>query len=156
MHEKRPKGNPEPISRLLAGGKAAPALGERLKDLIIWQQWEQVVGATIASRTRPVRCIGGVLTVVVSGGPWMQQLGFMKADLLARINGLFGEERIRELVFRTGSISQNNRMASTVALSLKPLSVCQQNWIREQVATAEDEDLRRAFQTLMESHYRRQ
>ena len=50
---KRPKGRPELLGSLLHKSFDGTGLGERLKDLVIWQHWEQVVGAAIARRARP-------------------------------------------------------------------------------------------------------
>jgi len=58
MLTKRPKGSPEKLGRLLSKNILTPALGARLKELVIWQSWEQVVGTVIASRAQPLRMIG--------------------------------------------------------------------------------------------------
>ncbi|MCE1227859.1 MAG: DUF721 domain-containing protein, partial [Geobacteraceae bacterium] len=113
MAGKRPKGSPERISRLLTGSGLNPELGARLKDLVIWESWDQAVGPAIAARTRPLRLVGGVLTVVVASGPWMQQLSFMKTELRDRINTTLGDERVREIVLKAGRIQQDGGVTET-------------------------------------------
>jgi len=151
---KRPKGRPEPLGGLLRSSLNGTALGERLKDLAIWQHWEQVVGATIARRARPLRLSGGVLTVLVGSAPWMQQLSFMKDDLVARLNSCLGEERVRELVLKSGRMSEEQHDAEAVQHDTRPLTDAERAWIEEQVATVSDAELQEQFRLLMENHYR--
>lgn len=154
MAGKRPKGSPERIGRLL-NATAGSALAVRLKDLVIWQEWERAVGPAIAARTRPLRISGGVLTILVASGPWMQQLSFMKAELCARINGQLGEERVREIVLKSGRIQQEPEREHGPGRAVLPqLSSQQQSWISSQVAEVKDREVALALQQLMETHYR--
>lgn len=154
MAGKRPKGRPEPLASLLRSGFAATGLGERLKDLAIWQRWEQVVGPAIARRAKPLRLSGGVLTVVVGSAPWMQQLSFMKADLLAKLNSSLGEERIREIVLRSGTVNEPYSSEEEVQPAARSLSQEEHDWIAQQVGAVGDHELQCEFRSLMEQHYR--
>jgi hypothetical protein len=154
MAGKRPKGSPERIGRLLAGKGVSTTLGPRLKDLVIWQIWDQAVGEAIAGRTRPLRLVGGVLTVTVASGPWMQQLSFMKDELCQRINGCLGESRVKEIVLKAGSLKREQEPEQEPRRQPKPLSAQQQASITQQTVSVEDEGLRLSLQSLMESYYR--
>lgn len=155
MAGKRPKGNPERVGRLLAGVAVSPALGARLKDLAIWQLWDKAVGGAIAGRAQPLRMTGGVLTVQVSNGPWMQQLSFMKLELRDRINTLLGEERIKEIVLKSGRIKPEVEQPEEAQLPLRQLSEQQQEWIRQQLTDVHDPELHQTLHDLMELHFRR-
>lgn len=152
--KKRPKGRPELLGNLLHTSFSGTGLGERLKDLLIWQHWERVVGAAIARRARPLRLSGGVLTVVVASAPWMQQLTFLKADLLERLNASLGEERIREIVLRSGPVVASVEPEAEVLPVARQLSPEEDAWISQQVGDLGDEELQRQFRALMERHYR--
>jgi len=154
MAGKRPKGSPERISKLLTGPGLNPELGARLKDLVIWESWDQAVGVAIAGRARPLRLVGGVLTVVVASGPWMQQLSFMKTELRERINTLLGNERVKEIVLRAGRIHHDTGITEAERPAPKPLSAQQQAQIATQVSGLEDAELRQSLQSLMELHLR--
>jgi hypothetical protein len=142
------------LGSVLRSSFAGTTLGERLKDLAIWQHWEQVVGAAIARRARPVRLAGGVLTVAVGSAPWMQQLSFMKADLITRLNGCLGEERVREIVLKSARVVDEGLPDEETALVARPLSLEDQAWIEQQTCEVADTDLQRQLRALMESHYR--
>ena len=154
MAGKRPKGSPERISKLLTAPGLNPELGKRLKDLVIWESWDQAVGSAIAGRARPLRLVGGVLTVVVASGPWMQQLSFMKTELRDRINTLLGNERVKEIVLKSGRIQQDTGITETARPTPKPLSVQQQAQVAKQVSDLEDAELRESLQSLIELHLR--
>lgn len=154
MAGKRPKGSPERISKLLTAPGLNPELGERLKDLVIWESWDQAVGSAIAGRARPLRLVGGVLTVVVASGPWMQQLSFMKAELRDRINSMLGSERVKEIVLKSGRIQHDTGITEAARPTLKPLSAQQQAQVARQVSDLEDAELRESLQSLIELHLR--
>lgn len=154
MAGKRPKGRPELLGSLLRTSFGGTGLGERLKDLVIWQQWEQVVGAAIARRARPLRLSGGVLTVMVGSAPWMQQLNFMKDELVSKLNSCLGEERVREIVLKSGRVGEGETAEGDSHVAVRQLHEDEQAWIERQISEVADEELRRQLRSLMESHYR--
>ncbi len=156
MAGKRPKGSPEKIGRLITTRFEGTALGARLKDLGIWQVWEQVVGPAIARRTRPLRLSGGQLTVLVSGAPWMQQLNFMKEELSSKLNLCLGDERVKEIIFKAGRVNEPAENIEEVAKPLlPPLSPKRRDWIEQQLSDIDDPGLATSIKSLMELHYRR-
>lgn len=53
--------------------------------VILVNGWSDIVGATLAAHSRPLRLAGGVLTVAVDLPAWATELRWLEADLLARI-----------------------------------------------------------------------
>lgn len=157
MAVKRSKGSPERIGGLISSRFEGTALGGRLKDLAIWQLWDQTVGSAIARRTRPLRLSSGQLTVLVSGAPWMHQLNFMKDDLRSKLNSNLGDERVKEIVFKAGRINDPETAGDEKPAKplLRQLSVQQQHWIDAQISDIEDNELAASLRGLMELHYRR-
>ncbi len=80
------------------------------QDLLGWRavgEWAQIVGSRIARRTRAVAYRDGVLQVEVEGSPWMHELGFLKRDLVRKVNEHLGRRLVREVRFivpRGGSL----------------------------------------------------
>lgn len=68
----------------------------------LWELWEDTVGQTIAENTRPAAFKGKILIVYVSSSTWMQQLQFLKKDIIAKVNKALGKELIEEIKFRIG------------------------------------------------------
>jgi predicted nucleic acid-binding Zn ribbon protein len=56
----------------------------------VFGDWEDIVGAQVASHARPVRLEGERLLVEVDEPGWATQLRFLEAELLARIEEVTG------------------------------------------------------------------
>ncbi len=70
----------------------------------LWQQWEDVVGSMIAQNTQPEAIKGRLLLVHVSSAPWMQQLQFLKPELIQKLNEIFGKEVVTDIRFKIGPV----------------------------------------------------
>ena len=72
------------------------------EGLLGWRavrEWEQVVGARIARHTRAVAFRDGSLQVEVDGSAWMQELGFLKRDLVRKVNRHLGRRLVQDVRF---------------------------------------------------------
>jgi hypothetical protein len=155
MCAKSRKGSIQRLSSLVFSGAIGGQLAERLKELMIWQDWEQIVGRGIAGRARPLRFTGGVLTITVVSSAWMQELNFMKESLIEKLNSALGEQRVREIVFKAGALPPVSAKKDDEKISLKPVTPEQQAMIDNQVAGIEDQELRNELRELMKRHYQR-
>lgn len=82
-------------------------LGAALRGWQAVEAWPRVVGTRVSRHTRAVSFRDGTLHVEVEGSAWMHELGFLKRQLLGRINEHLGDEVVRELRFsipRGGSL----------------------------------------------------
>ena len=88
--------------------EALPAVLERVleqlgieHELPGWRavaEWDGLVGARVARRTRAVAWRDGVLVVEVDGSAWMHELGFLKRELMARVRSRTGAD-VRDIRF---------------------------------------------------------
>jgi predicted nucleic acid-binding Zn ribbon protein len=62
-------------------------------------EWEQAVGPRLARHTRAVAFREGVLQVEVEGSAWMHELGFLKTDLMRKVNRHLGSRRVKNVRF---------------------------------------------------------
>ncbi|MBI5711404.1 MAG: DUF721 domain-containing protein [Candidatus Eisenbacteria bacterium] len=72
------------------------------EELIGWRavgEWGHLVGPRVARHTRAVAFRDGVLQVEVEGSAWMHELGFLKRDLVRKINRHLGNPFVREVRF---------------------------------------------------------
>lgn len=70
----------------------------------VWELWDRTVGAAIAENTRPAAFRGGHLVVNVSSSIWAQQLQFLKADLIAKVNRALGKPLVTDIRFKVGPL----------------------------------------------------
>ena len=62
-------------------------------------EWPRLVGSRMARHTRAVAFREGTLRVEVEGSAWMHELGFLKRDLIIRINQHLGSDLVRDVRF---------------------------------------------------------
>jgi hypothetical protein len=153
--EKRPRmSRPQEVSALLAsifGGKPAARL---LKEIVIWQVWDEVVGPQVARRARPSAIRDGVLTVTVASGPWLQQLTFLKAEIISRLNEKVGEGLVREIYLKAGNPLPKPGPPPPALLPKRDLTPEERAVIDRRSATILDDELRDLMEELMVRHSR--
>ena len=69
----------------------------RIRDM-----WEAVVGPHIAKKATPEGIRNGILQVSVESSVWMQELTFMKQQILERINQACESSGVKDIRFRLG------------------------------------------------------
>lgn len=75
-----------------------------LRSHLVTYRWREIVGEPLASQTHPRLVRNRILFLDVSHPAWMQQLQFVKSQLVERINAYFKEPLIEEIRFRLGEI----------------------------------------------------
>lgn len=78
------------------------------RDLItlgkLIKAWKDIVGLQLAAKTCPTRLIKGKLYLAVADSQWLQTLVFLKAKIIEKLNGLFPEMKITEVIGKPGII----------------------------------------------------
>ena len=72
------------------------------REMTGWQAveaWPKLVGPRVARHARAVAFRNGTLHVEVEGSAWMQELSYLKRDLVQRINRELGGEHVRDVRF---------------------------------------------------------
>ena len=92
-------------------------VGDVLKDVLltqrkhadgnmirVWDVWRAAVGDQIGANTNPAVFKGNLLIVNVSSSAWVQQLWFLKKEILQKLNDHLGEDLVAEIKFRIGPV----------------------------------------------------
>ena len=78
---------------------------ERTGDLsAVWDCWDALVGPSIAANAQPAVFKGKLLLVHVSSSVWLQQLQFLKAEMIRKINAAFGQPMVEDIKFKIGPL----------------------------------------------------
>jgi predicted nucleic acid-binding Zn ribbon protein len=141
---RRPAAVSDLLSALLRGTPAE----KRLKEGEIWVVWDEAVGKMIAPHAQPSAFRDGKLTVVVDSAPWMQQLSFLKRELIANVNKELGSEMVKDLYFKAGKI-ETTAVKKKHIQKRRELTAEEKSWIEEQATQAGDDDLKAVFASLM-------
>ncbi|MFB3925733.1 MAG: DUF721 domain-containing protein [Syntrophales bacterium] len=68
--------------------------------------WNQAVGPLISFQTCFDKLKNGILYIRVSNSVWLQQLQFMKQDIMEKINLTLGRKDIKDIFFSIGEITR--------------------------------------------------
>ena len=115
-------------------------------QLRIRDMWEAVVGPHIAKKATPEGIRNGILQVSVVSSVWMQELTFMKQQILERINQACESSGVKDIRFRLGETLPG--MDNSDEEMLPELTEGEQKEIEQQTATVTDRDLRDSLQSL--------
>ena len=70
----------------------------------IWDLWKNVIEGQVAENAHPAAFKGKLLLVHVSSSVWIQQLQFLKTEIINKINEAAGKEMVSEIRFKIGPV----------------------------------------------------
>ncbi|SEM72902.1 Protein of unknown function [Syntrophus gentianae] len=94
----------EPLGQVLQKALKRRHAPIDLEEKRILALWDKAVGPQIAAQTRPSRIKGKTLFVIVSTSVWMQQLHYLKPNIIKQFNSLAQKGEIRNIYFSLGRI----------------------------------------------------
>ena len=94
------------IQTLIKDFSKGSALGQKLAESRLQQEWETLVGQTIAKHSYPESIRYSKLYLVADNSIWLQQLRFLKPALLETIRSLLPDLSLTDVVLRMGSIPE--------------------------------------------------
>ncbi len=75
-------------------------LKQRVRALEIKDVWEELMGKTIAKYTEDIKLINQQLIITTSMAPLKQELIFQREKIRNRINELFNEHAVKEVIIK--------------------------------------------------------
>lgn len=96
----------ESIQNLIQDFSKGNPLGLKLSEVQLQQEWEHLVGSTMAKHSYPESIRFKKLHLVADNSIWLQQLMFLKPAILEAIHSMMPELALTEVVLRIGSIPQ--------------------------------------------------
>ena len=93
-----------PLPDLIAGMIKTQGLQGRMVEYSLQQQWCAIVGPHIAGHTYPEAIRHHKLFLLAENSVWLQQLLFLKSELLAKITEAMGQDVLTDIVLRVGLI----------------------------------------------------
>jgi len=136
---------PAPVAELMATMLRGKPAGQRLEEGKIWLVWDAAVGGKIAAKARPVSFRDGILTVAVTSAPWMQQLTFLKKEMIAQLNERIGRDLVSDIYLKAGMPPPLPPGNPTPEKPERHLTAEETRRIAEQTASVSDPELRAAI-----------
>ena len=91
-----------PLPDLIAGVIKTHGFQSRIVEFSLQQQWGAIVGPHIAGHTYPESIRHRKLFLLAETSVWLQQLLFLKSEILAKITEVMGEDVLTDIVLRVG------------------------------------------------------
>ena len=92
------------IDEILARALRKRHVPFRQDDRQLIETWSRAVGPQIASQSRPEYLRGEVLLVKVANSVWMQQLHFLKGEIVGKVNTCLGKTAVKDIRFVIGQL----------------------------------------------------
>jgi predicted nucleic acid-binding Zn ribbon protein len=89
----------EPVGGIIAGVLNELGLSAPLREWQAVQVWDKVVGEKVSQHTQAYGIDKGELAVRVDSHAWMQELQFLKPDIIRKLNTELGADIIRDIRF---------------------------------------------------------
>lgn len=120
-------------------------------DQNILDTWRTAVGPQISAQTAPFKFKNNTLFVNVSTPAWMQQLSFMKQEIMDKVNDKWGKKEIKNIYFTIGDIPPAPTRPADDAVDFNPrlLKERDKRLIRENLSRIEDKELKGILKKLM-------
>ncbi len=68
----------------------------------VWKMWDNILEKEIIENAQPAAFKGDLLLVHVTSSVWMQQLQFIKSDIIKKINDVAGKKLVGDIKFKIG------------------------------------------------------
>ena len=93
-----------PLPDLLVGVMKTHGFQSRMVEFTLQQQWGGIVGPHIAGHTYPESIRHRKLFLLAENSVWLQQLLFLKSEILAKITEVMREDILTDIVLRVGVV----------------------------------------------------
>ncbi|MCK9522419.1 MAG: DUF721 domain-containing protein [Proteobacteria bacterium] len=104
-HKRRPRrSQPLPIADITSIQVQSLYRGNPEVHPRLWTRWTHIAGEQLAQRTFPLKLQKGLLFVGVSSSTWMQQISFLRDELLQRIAQEVGPGVVTEIRLMLDSV----------------------------------------------------
>ncbi|HOO91261.1 MAG TPA: DUF721 domain-containing protein [Syntrophales bacterium] len=122
-----------------------------LIDYRILDVWKRSVGPQISANTNPFKFKNNTLFVHVSSPAWMQQLRFMKQEIMDKVNLEWEKEEIKNIYFSIGDIHHTPVKTAEhhIDFTRYPLKERDKRLIRENLSQIGDEELKGILERVM-------
>ncbi len=143
---------PLPVGDLLSAVFNGTPAEKRLGEGKIWLVWDAAVGKQIAAKAHPVSFRDGTLTIAVASAPWMQQLTFLKKQIIQKVNERLGGNVVCDLYLKAGRQKILPPQTESVKKPRQQPTEDQIRHVAEQTASISDPELHEAFARLLTRH----
>ncbi len=103
------------LGRFLGDSLKALDLESRIREQTALVVWDEVVGKQVSSAAQPDFVRDGRLFVTTKSAVWSNELTFLKADMVSRLNKRIGSNAVKDIVFKVGKVTRQRKPRADAA-----------------------------------------
>jgi len=129
-------------------------IGKRMRQYELWNQWDTIAGPLVAAHAKPCRWQGNVLVLAVEHASWMQELSYLRSELLEKIRNHIPHIVINDLRFEIGKITNAPKISEEKS-DLPALDEHEREFIEQAAKEIRDDQTRLAVHELITKDFQR-
>lgn len=94
-----------PLPDILARFLKTHGMASHMLEFTLQEHWIEIAGEHVGRHTRPESIRHHKLHLTAENSVWLQQLLFLKPELLAKLNGIAEGEALTDIVLRVGTVA---------------------------------------------------
>ena len=156
MRKKKNQSRLQSIGEILFSSFKGKGDAAKIEENSLIKLWPKAVGQQIVLQTQPDCLKNGTLFVKTTSSVWVQQLHFMKEEILQKLNELAGKIAVKDIRFSVGhKLAQTRTDANTPAAKKSLLKERDKKMIAECTAALADRELAIIFKRVMQAEINR-
>ena len=151
MRRKKQQANLQPIGEVLFLLLKKRGMASKFEEKALLEIWPKAVGSQIVSQTKLDSFRNGTLFVKAVSSVWVQQLHFMKEEIINKLNELSGKIIIKEIRFLAGHTPALEKEHGNISIAKKTvLKKRDKEMIDACTDSLEDQELARVLKRVMQ------
>jgi hypothetical protein len=156
MRKKKNQSRLQSIGEILFSSFKGKGVAAKIEENSLIKLWPKAVGQQIFLQTQPDCLKNGTLFVKTTSSVWVQQLHFMKEEILQKLNELAGKIAVKDIRFLVGhKLAQTRTDANIPAVKKSLLKERDKKMIAECTAALADRELAIIFKRVMQAEINR-
>lgn len=139
-----------PIRSVIENSLVKMGFKKRVDQYKLWESWDNIVGPAVSRNARPSRWQGNQLVITVRHSSWVQELSYLKSNLINMIKEKIPEINITKIRFEVGDITDKTCEKNTGSGDTKRgLPNGAEDFIAEVSGEIKDEETRKVIRRLI-------
>ena len=141
---------PVSITEVLGKSAGRSSMADKFRRYGLWNRWPELVGSEVASHSQPARWQGNTLVVRVEHPAWIQELTYLKPQMIESIKEKLPKTPIKEIRFEVGklvTVSEEEREGD--AVEIRELTADEREFVEQATGEIADPDIREAAERAM-------
>jgi hypothetical protein len=156
MRKKKNQSRLQSIGEILFSSFKGKGVAAKIEENSLIKLWPKAVGQQIVLQTQPDCLKNGTLFVKTTSSVWVQQLHFMKEEILQKLNELAGKIAVKDIRFSVGhKLAQTRTDANIPAAKKSLLKERDKKMIAECTEALADRELAIIFKRVMQAEINR-